>query len=209
MATKDPEKSPAATNKEKKAHKIAKTQRQKIARDRIAAFIVGLAAIIGQAYWFTIRGDCEMGLSLTTMLTVEEYAALLFVGGLVNVKNKRGGGHTVEISVDNTWNGFLRHYELLGMDNITEATVSQVKVDAFKRRKKGTKIGETQKDLHLLRIGQYEPGETIVASTQLSTGIDPPNFSKSRKTRPLQFRVACHPVYPQSNKAKYGLSHCN
>ena len=58
------------------------------------------------------------------MPTVEEYAALLIVGGLVNEKNKKGGGQTIEISLHTAWKGFLSDYEILGMDNITEATES-------------------------------------------------------------------------------------
>ena len=178
MAVDEPEKAPVATPEEINAHKKHKQERQKIAQDGVAAFIVGLAALLCQTYWFTIQGDCELGLCLTTMLTLEEYAALLFVAGLVNVKNKRDGDPE-----------FLSRYELLGMDNISETTSSQVRVDAFKRRKKGTKIGKTMKHLHLLRVGQYEPGECIVASKQLTDGVDPPNFSRERKIRTVQRRL--------------------
>ena len=58
----------------------------------IIVWIIAAAATIGKAYNFTIRGDCELGLCLTMMFTVEEYAALLLASKLVKVKRKCAGG---------------------------------------------------------------------------------------------------------------------
>ena len=54
----------------------------------IVVWIIAAAATIGEAYNFTVRGDCELGLCLTMMFTVEEYAALLLASKLVKVKKK-------------------------------------------------------------------------------------------------------------------------
>ena len=57
----------------------------------IFVWIIVAVATIGEAYNFTIRGDCELGLCLTMMFTMEEYAALLLANKLVKVKEKRAG----------------------------------------------------------------------------------------------------------------------
>jgi hypothetical protein len=50
-----------------------------------------------------------MGLCLTTMLSVEEFAALLIVGGFVNLRNnKQSGGYNVMTSDTDTWTPFLK-----------------------------------------------------------------------------------------------------
>ena len=145
---------------------------------------------------FTIRGDCELGLCLNTMLMVEEFAALLFIGGFVNVKEQMDGGYTVEmatapISRDNAFTTFLEDHELYNQNdvqgNIAEATKTKVAVESFKRRKKGTKIGKVRRKLYLLHVGKDEKkGPAKVASKQLLYGIDPPNFSRSRRLRTAQ-----------------------
>jgi hypothetical protein len=55
-----------------------------------------------------------MGLCLTTMLSVEEFAALLIVGGFVNLRNnKQSGGYNVMTSDTDTWTPFLKDHKLL------------------------------------------------------------------------------------------------
>ena len=126
-----------------------------------------------------------------TMLSVEEFAALLIVGGFVNLRNnKQSGGYNVMTSDTDTWTPFLKDHKLFGCenvsDNVAEATKSKTKVEAFKRRKKGTKIGQKRKEVHTLRIGKDMEGESTIASKQLSDGIDPPNFHRVRKVRSAQ-----------------------
>ena len=75
-------------------------KRKEKVQDALAAFITATAAVIGRAYWLTIQGDCELGLCLTTMLTVEEYSAVLFCSELVDVKNKKNGELSVTTSVE-------------------------------------------------------------------------------------------------------------
>ena len=98
-------------------------------QDALAAFIAATAAVIGRTYWLTIQGNCELGLCLTTMLTVEEYSAVLFCSELVDVKNKKNGGFSVTTSVESKWKPFLGRYNLdgkdAGTDCITEITKSR------------------------------------------------------------------------------------
>ena len=74
-----------ATNKERTAMK-------KVIRDALATFIFAVGGCIGRAYWFTLRGDCEMGLCLLTMLSVEDYARALFLGDFVIVNKHSSTG---------------------------------------------------------------------------------------------------------------------
>ena len=189
---------PKMSAKERKREK----KRQMMARESIAAFFTATAAIIGHAYWFTVRGDCELGLGLTMMLSLEEYDALLLVSGLINVKHRSGGGYRVEVPIEGQWKPFLKDYNIWGCNSICEMTISQVKVGAFKRRKKGDPIGAEVADLHLLRIGRYHlKGEVSIASKQLMYGIDPPNLNRFRNMRTIQRRlhlavkpIVCHIV---------------
>ena len=98
----------------------------------IVVWIIAAAATIGEAYNFTIWGDCELGLCLTIMFTVEEYAALLLASKVVKVKKKRAGGYIVATSDTDIWNPLLERYYIWGPDNTPEATIAKVKVDAFK-----------------------------------------------------------------------------
>ena len=61
------------------------------ARDAIATFVTAAAVIVVAAYCFTIRGDCKLGQCLVTMLTIEEYTALL-LAVLVTMKKKSALG---------------------------------------------------------------------------------------------------------------------
>ena len=66
------------------------------------------------------------------MFTVEEYAVLLLSIKLVKVKIKRAGGYIVATSDTDIWNSLLKKYCIWGPDNISEAAIAKVKVDAFK-----------------------------------------------------------------------------
>jgi len=92
-------------------------------RKAITAFILAFVIILSEAYCFTIRGDCELGFCLATMLTVEEYAELLLVGEFVTLK-ANGDSYTVQTSHDRIWNTFLESHNLFGPDNVAEATKS-------------------------------------------------------------------------------------
>ena len=157
-----------------------------IVRKALARWIATTALIIGQAYWLTIRGDCELGLCMSSMLSVEEYAAVLFVTELVTVgvNKTKDSGYEAKTSHDRLWQTFFEENKLDRANlNLAEATKSQVKVGAFKRKHEGTPIGESLPHLPLIRIGKYKVGEAIVASKQLTDGVAPPNFHRTRKLR--------------------------
>jgi len=158
--------------------------KKKVIRDALAAFFAGAALVIGhRVHWFTIRGDNELGLQLLTMLSVDEYATVLLLGELVNVTNNRQSeGYIVKTSDSSKWNPFLCSYELR---DVAEATRTQVKAETFKHGTRGTKIGDTYHQLHLIRLGKYRDGETTKASLQLTDRVEPPSC-KSRKIRDLQ-----------------------
>ena len=163
-----------------------------IVRKALARWIATTAFIVGQTYWLTIRGDCELGLCMSSMLTVEEYSAVLFVAGLVtvSVNTTKDSGYEAKTSHNRLWKTFLEANKLDRTNaNLAEATRSQVKVGAFKRKHKGTPIGNSKQDLHLIRIGRYKDGEAIVASKQLTDGVAPPNFQRTRKLRAAQKRL--------------------
>ena len=91
-------------------------------------------------------------------------------------------GYEVKTSHDRLWQTFFEANKLDRANlNLAEATRTQVKVGAFKRKHEGTPIGESLHKLHLIRIGKYKIGEAIVASKQLTDGVAPPNFHRTRK----------------------------
>ena len=170
-------------------------EKKKIIRDALAAFFVGAALVIGhRVHWFTIRGDNELGLQLLTMLSVDEYATALLLGGLVNVTNNhQSGGYIVKTSDTSYWTPFLNEYQgeqegELNLRDVAEATHTQVKAETFKHQHQGTKIGDTLHGLHLLRLGKYRKGETTKPSLQLTDYVEPPSC-KSRQIRALQDRL--------------------
>jgi len=170
--------------------------RKESARKALALFLSAFAAIIANPYWFTIRGDCELGLCLTSMLTIEEYAALLIVGQFVRVKKDSKSTSGFNVHSLSAWNQFLTENKM--HNSIAEATVSRVNADVFKHRKARTKIGENMVSLDLLRIGAYEEvGETRKASLQLTDGIDPPPTSaKLRSIQRALHRRIKHVIHP-------------
>ena len=48
--------------------------------------------------------------------------------------------------------------------NINETIQSQVSVESFKCKEKGTKMSTTMKDMYMLHIRGYEDGETVKVS---------------------------------------------
>ena len=104
---------------------------KKVVRDALAVFILAVGGCIGRAYWFTLQGDCEMGLCLLTMLSIEDYARALFLGNFVIVNKRSTGEYYVKgvnkhhvSGIDN----FIKHHETpcdQGLDGVAEATVSQ------------------------------------------------------------------------------------
>ena len=170
--------------------------RRGLARTAFGIFLSALATIISDPYWYTIRGDCELGLCLMSMLTPEEYAALLLTGGFVTVVKKKNNDGTDGLGVKSlsVWKDF---FEDVGIGDVAEDSIVKVKVDAFKHRKAGTKIGEERMRLHVIRVGRYNKGETVDASHQLTDGINPPPSSaKLRSAQRTLHRRIKDIIYP-------------
>ena len=128
---------------------------------------------------------------------MEEFVALLLVGGFVSVKNNnQTGGFAVMTSDTETWTPFLKDHKLFRCENVldngAEATKSKTKVEAFIRRKKGTKIGQKRMEVHTVHSGKDKEGESTTASKQLSDDIGPPNFHRVRKVRMAQCGATTH-----------------
>ena len=112
-----------------------------IVRKALAQWITTAALIVGQAYWLTIRGDCVLGMCMSSMLTVkDEYAAVLFVTELVtiSVNTTKDSGYEAKTSYDCSQQTFFEANKLDRANlNLAEATRTQVKVGAFKRKHEG------------------------------------------------------------------------
>ena len=68
----------------------------------LAKFIYDAANAIDEAYWFSIRGECDASLCVHTMLSMDEYCKLLFLAGLVKI-----GKSSIEMSKED-WLQYLR-----------------------------------------------------------------------------------------------------
>ena len=86
-----------------------------IVRKALAWWIATTALSVGQAYWLTIRGNCELGLCMSSMLTVEEYAAVIFIAELVtvSVNSTKDSGYEAKTSHDRLWQTFFEANKLL------------------------------------------------------------------------------------------------
>ena len=150
----------------------------------LTTFIKESADCIEDAYYLSIRGDCELSLCNITSLTVEEYSVLLLGSQMVRTKPKRDT-LTVHTSDVDRWNPLLERHGLRHRDggsNLAEATkLTKVCLDAFKRRKEGAEFGEVHKYMYLVRIGWYKHGDTTRAGLQLRYGVSPPEFNCLRR----------------------------
>ena len=110
------------------------------------------------------------------MLSEKHFAATLLVVNLVRLKKKLAGGYTVMSSKYTDWDYFFDGNNLTKKDGglgIVEVTQSKVYIDAFKRRRRGTKLaGGDRKKMLKIRVGRYDKeGETSKASLQLKDGV--------------------------------------
>ena len=144
------------SNPTKEKNRLANSRKES-ARTAFAIFLSTLATLIAEPYIFTIRGDCELGLCLTSMLSVAEYAALLIAGGFVRVKKDSNSTNRLTVESLDVWNNFLEDLEIR---DVAEATKIKVKVAAFKHRNAVTKIGDHRMELQVLRVGRCEEGES-------------------------------------------------
>ena len=62
-------------------------------------------------------------------------------------------GYIVATSDTDIWSPLLKKYCIRGPSNIIEATIANVKVDAFKRRKAGASVETKRSNIHMVRTG--------------------------------------------------------
>ena len=119
-----------------------------IARDALAEFIRDAAKSIDEAYWFVVRGECDVSLCTHTLLSPEEYTEVLYHAGLISL-----GKHGYAYSED-TWRGFLRDYALFGHGELGVAEV--------------TKTGPSLTSLRLREVQPILPPERTCSSYELA-----------------------------------------
>ena len=96
-------------------------------------------------------------------------------------------GDDVEVRVNSDgWMDFLRRYGLNepGSENCCEITHGSVKLSMIKEIVDDVRI---YGNFHALRIGYYEPGETVKMSMAINDGTDPPAFSLRLRTAQQRF----------------------
>lgn len=158
-------------------------------RSAFAAFLLAAAAAAECPSFYTLAGRHQWSLSLQLLLSARNYSALLLGCGLVEVRNKAGGGKEVNVLVKE-WNNFLHRYELRNMftgDGVCERTAGHIYYDALKKANTRTKSINRQTSeggrMHLLRIGRYEETEGICKATlEINDCRDPPTFCRSLLT---------------------------
>ena len=74
-------------------------------------------------------------------------------------------GYIMATSDTGIWNPLLKKYCIWGPDNILEATIAKVKVDAFKQRKARAPIETKRNEIHTIYTGRpAKEGEWSKAS---------------------------------------------
>ena len=91
---------------------------------------------------------------MCTSLPTREYAALLFVTGLVTTRKKLDADGYKVLCSEGGWNQFLRDHGLFGYGELLEAEVtgSDVEIRAFKIRKPGQPRENIRKFLYMIRL---------------------------------------------------------
>ena len=106
-----------------------------------------------------------MLLCLLTMLSVKEYAIFLMMTDLVTVSTKtKQDGFIVGTPATNTWQPLLIESNIHNHGlNLAEATTSVIYTAGLMQKQQNSKRGSFWKQMHLLGIGNYEPGVTTKA----------------------------------------------
>ena len=143
---------------------------KEIARSALATFINEAALSINAAYWFSIRGECNSSFCVHTRLTIEEYAEVLYVAGLIR-RGKRG----IEIS-DESWREFLNEHRIRGLE-IADVSVGKVNINNLKISTADGNISEVRKTLTFLRIGE-QLDDTYSPTKQCNKNISAPGFNR-------------------------------
>ena len=138
-------------------------------RKALAAFFREAALSINTAYWFCIRGECNSSFCVYTRLTIDEYAEVLFVAGLIQ-RGKRG----FEISVE-LWREFLNEHGIRALE-IADVSQGKVNINSLKISTAGKEL-EDRKTLAFLRIGE-QTDETYIPTKQCKKKVPAPGFNR-------------------------------
>jgi hypothetical protein len=145
-----------------------------LARDAFAAFLHDTCLHADDSHWYSVRGTySDHSLSLLTFLDLREYATMLYVAGLLNVRGTKASAS------DTVWNAFLADKQLGdgGATGAAEATKTKVDVNQMIETRLRPR-GENRMETYFLRVGHYKVvGETTSASGQLLLDIPPPRLS--------------------------------
>jgi hypothetical protein len=162
-----------------------------LARDAFAAFLRDACLHADDSHWYSVRGTySDHSLSLLTFLDLREYATMLYVAGLLNVRG------TKAITSDTAWNAFPKD-KLLGDGGATgaaEATKTKVDVNKMIETRLRPR-GENRMETYFLRVGHYKlDGETTTASAQLLADIPAPMLSRDLRNSQRKLALALAPV---------------
>eukprot|EP00956_Cyclotella_meneghiniana_P029433 scaffold71214_cov37-Cyclotella_meneghiniana.AAC.1 len=166
------------------------TSARQIAREALAEFIRDASKSIQEVYWFVVRGESDSSLCTHTLLSLEEYAELLYHAELLTL-GKRGYEYSEE-----TWRSFLREEGLFDNVSLGIAEVTKNKVFVHKLMTPGSTTDEiTRRDLLFLRIGRYEEdGLTTNLFDQLKHNVRPPSFNHKLRTAGRKFKLAIRSI---------------
>ena len=161
-----------------------------IAREALAEFIRDAAKSIKEAYWFVLRGECDVSLCTHTLLSKEEYSEVLYHAELIS-RGKKGYQYSEE-----TWRVFLRDYGLFGSGELSIAEVTHHRAFTHNLKTPGsTNDLTTRKDLLFLRIGEYdEDGLTTNPWMQLKHNKRPPDFNYKLRTAGRKLKLAVREI---------------
>jgi hypothetical protein len=174
-----------------------------LARDAFAAFLRDACEHADDSHWYSIRGTySDHSLCLLTFLDPCDYATMLYVAGLLNVK-----GRTMTTSDNPIWNDFLKEQQLGdgGATGAAEATKSRVDVNKLIETRLRPR-GENRKDNYFLRVGHHsEVGETTTACDQLHSDIPAPLLSHYMRNAQRKLALSLTPILEKYSNTRGAL----
>lgn len=155
-------------------------------RIAFAEYLRASAESVNEAWWFTLRGRHQWGLSLHLGLDTRQYSALLLACGLVSTTKATPGASPVSCSEPLWREDFLSRYGLYdGIHGHCEVTTGGIDPNRIGSTK------QTYTKMLLLRIGKYNhKGETNKASSQINDGeVHATDVTFNHKHRTAQRRL--------------------
>ena len=161
-----------------------------IAREALAEFIRDAAVSFKEAYWLPVRGDNDFSLCVHTLLSIDDYAELLYHAELL-CSGRRGYESTEE-----SWRRFLQEYNINGRGDSGYAEVTEHKGYTHKLKTPGSTTDFTsRRKLLFVRIGKYnEDGESTSPSSQFNCDVRPPRFNAKLRSAGRKLKLAIKPI---------------